>query len=290
MKPSIIVAVLIIVLVVLAGAVWWTSPETRFMTGGNRVGVMEIKGAIEDAQELLKGLKEFREDKAMKAIVLRIDSPGGVVGPSQELYREIRRTVAVKPVVASLGSMAASGGYYVASAADWILSNPGTITGSIGVIIFFPKLQELFEKIGYGTVVIKSGQFKDVGNPGREMTPEEKQLLQSMLDESHGQFIRDVAAGRKLPEEKVRAIADGRVFTGEAAQKLGLVDELGNFQDAVTAAGRLGRIEGEPELIKFKKKKRSMLDLALGTDVSERVEALLGGSGCFLRYQMLLNP
>lgn len=271
-------------------AAWVIGPDSHFLASPNSIGVIEIRGLIDDVQETLKAIKEYRKDKNIKAILLRIDSPGGGVGPSQELYREVRRTVSEKPVVASLGGIAASGGYYIASATTRIISNPGTITGSIGVIIYFPNMQGLFDKIGYSTVTIKSGQFKDIGNPNREMTPEEKKLIQGTIDEAYGQFVQDVARGRSLPEEKVRKVADGRIIMGQTAQALGLVDELGNYQDAIDVAAKLGKIAGEPDLIHFKKKKRSVLDFLLGTDVSERVSTLLGGSGSYLRYQLPVFP
>lgn len=233
---------------------WMGASDLNFFAKPNQIAVIEIRGLIDDAQETQKALKKYREDDNVKAILVRIESPGGGIGPSQEIVRELRRTSKEKPVVASLGGIAASGGYYIASAANRIIANPGTITGSIGVILSFPNLKELFDKVGYYTNVIKSGPFKDVGNPGREMTPEERALLQETIDEAYGQFVKDVALGRNLPEEKVRQIADGRIILGETAQKLGLVDALGNFQDAVDAAASLGKIEGKPEIIYHKKK------------------------------------
>ena len=278
---------IVFLLLVFAGlAVWSTSPEFDFMARPNRIGVIEIRGLISEAQETLKSIKTFRKDENVKAILVRVDSPGGGVGPSQEIYRELRRTLEHKPVIASLGSVAASGGYYIASATGRIIANPGTITGSIGVISYFPNLRELFDKVGYEMITIKAGQFKDTGNPGREMTEQERALLQSSINETHGQFIRDVAKGRNMPEEKVREIADGRILTGETAKNLGLVDELGNFEDAVILATRLGKIEEEPELVYAKKKSRSLLDLLLGSEVSDRLNILFGGSLSFLRYQM----
>lgn len=260
--------------------------DSDFLAKPNRIGVVEIRGTIVDVRETLKFLKTFRRDPNVKAVLVRIDSPGGGIAPSQELFREIRRVAQEKPVVASLGAVAASGGYYVAVATQRIFSNPGTITGSIGVISYFPNLKELFDKIGFYSVIIKSGPYKDVGNPGREMTPQEKELIQATIDEAHRQFVADVAQGRGIPEEQVRQVADGRILMGEMALKLGLVDEIGNLEDAVTAAARLGKIEGEPELIYAKKQKLSLLDFLLGSDVSERLSALLEISHDPLRYQM----
>lgn len=272
-------------LMVIFFLVWLMTPDFRLFASPNRIGVLEVRGVIDNVQESLKALKEFRQDVNVKAVLVRIDSPGGGVGASQELYREIRRTMEEKPVVASLGGIAASGGYYIASAATRVIANPGTITGSIGVISYFPNLRELFEKVGFSAVIIKSGRYKDTGNPGREMTDEERALLQSTMDQAHRQFIRDVAQGRNLTEAKVREIADGRIIMGESAQQLGLVDELGNFEDAVNASARLGKIEGEPDLLYAKKKKRSLLDYLLGSEVSEQLDGLFSGSLSILRYQ-----
>lgn len=272
-------------LMVIFFLVWLMTPDFQLFASPNRIGVLEVRGVIDNVQESLKALKEFRQDVNVKAVLVRIDSPGGGVGASQELYREIRRTMEEKPVVASLGGIAASGGYYIASAATRVIANPGTITGSIGVISYFPNLRELFEKVGFSAVIIKSGRYKDTGNPGREMTDEERALLQSTMDQAHRQFIRDVAQGRNLTEAKVREIADGRIIMGESAQQLGLVDELGNFEDAVNASARLGKIEGEPDLLYAKKKKRSLLDYLLGSEVSEQLDGLFSGSLSILRYQ-----
>lgn len=272
-------------LTVIIFLAWLMTPELQFLASPNRIGVLEVRGMIDNVQDSLKALKEFRQDDNVRAIVVRIDSPGGGIGASQELYREIWRTREEKPVVASLGGIAASGGYYIASAANRVIANPGTITGSIGVISYFPNLRELFDKIGFSAVIIKSGQFKDTGNPGREMTQEEKALLQTTMDQAHAQFIRDVARGHSLPEAKVSEIADGRIIMGETAHQLGLVDELGNFEDAVIASARLGKIEGEPDLLYAKKKKRSLLDFLLGTEVSEQLDNLVNSPPGILRYQ-----
>ncbi|HOV85846.1 MAG TPA: signal peptide peptidase SppA [Syntrophobacteraceae bacterium] len=282
--------ILLLVFLVAGGILYALGSDCRIFASPNRIGVIEVRGLIEDVQETVRAIGDFEKDPFIKALVVRIESPGGGIGPSQELYRALLRARDKKPVVASLGSVAASGGYYIASATSRIISNPGTITGSIGVISYFPNLRELFDKIGYTTVVVKSGKFKDVGYPGREMTPEEKELLQGTINEAHRQFVRDIVQGRSLPEEKVLEIADGRILMGEAAHRLGLVDELGNFQDALDSAAQLGRIEGEPTLIHHKKKKRSVLDYLLGTDVGDRLASLTDMTGSFLRYQMPLFP
>lgn len=234
--------------------------EQRGLRFGEKVGVIEIEGMTTDAREIIEQLKAFREQAAIKAIVLRINSPGGPVGPAQEIYREIEKTVKEKKVVASLGSIAASGGYYVASAADRIMANPGTITGSIGVIMGYTNFQELFEKIGLSPVVIKSGEYKDIASPVREMSDKEREMLQEFTDTIHTQFIADVAEGRGASPDTIRKIADGRIFSGETAMEYGLVDRLGNLADAVEWAGRLGGIEGRIKSVYPPEKKLPVMD------------------------------
>lgn len=240
--------------------------KAREIKFGEKVGVVEIKGLILEAEPVLEQLKRFRKTDAVKAIVVRIDSPGGAVGPSQEIYREIRKTIEVKPVVASMGAIAASGGYYAAAATDGIVANPGTITGSIGVIMQYTNLRELFEKIGIYPEVIKSGKYKDIGSPVRQLSKEEENILQEFADNVHQQFIRDVAEGRRMETDDVLPVADGRIFTGEQAMALGLVDRLGNLSDAVEWAGRKGGIKGEIATIYPPKEKfsliRSLMDIS----------------------------
>ncbi len=211
---------------------------------GEGVGVIEVRDVISDSKPTLEALKRFREDPGIRAIVLRVESPGGAVGPSQEIYAEVLRTAKSKKVVASLGSVAASGGYYAAAAADGIVASPGTITGSIGVVMGFANFEELLKKIGLVPVVIKSGDFKDIGSPVRPMTPPERDFLEGLARKIHRQFVRDVAAGRRLAVERVEPIADGRILTGEEAAAAGLVDRLGNLEDAIEWAGRMGGVEG----------------------------------------------
>jgi protease-4 len=231
------------------------------MGDGEKVGVIEIVGVITNSRETLEQLKRYREDDDIKAIVIRVDSPGGVVGPSQEIYREIMRTKATKKVIASMGAVAASGGYYVVAGADGIVANPGTITGSIGVIMEYTNFEALFEKIGLSAVVIKSGQFKDTGSPVRDMTPEEEKILKDFVDRLHQQFVSAIAEGRQLDLAKVQALADGRIYTGQDAKDIGLVDRIGNLADAVEWAGRLAGIEGRILTVYPPKKKISMLRL-----------------------------
>ena len=222
-------------------------------------------------------MNDFRKDDNVRAVVVRIDSPGGVVGPSQEIYAEIKKLAAKKKVVVSMGSVAASGGYYIAAPASLIMANPGTITGSIGVLMRFSNLEGLMDKVGMKAFTLKTGKFKDVGSPSRTMTDQEKEMLQNVIDNTHAQFVRAVAEGRKLPLADVAAIADGRIFTGEQAKAVKLVDRIGTLQDAIEEAGRLGGIKGEPGLIRPPKKKKLLLDMLvegaaerLGTLVQQR--------------------
>jgi protease IV len=227
---------------------------------GEKVGIIEIKGIIIDSKKALHSLKRFREDNSIKAIVIRIDSPGGAVGPSQEIFREIRKTSKSKKVVASMGSIAASGGYYIAAGTDGIVANPGTITGSIGVIMGFTNYQQLLSKIGLVPIVIKSGKYKDMGSPVREMKPEEKKILKDFARKIHRQFIQDIVEGRKMEKAKVKLLADGRIFTGKESKELGLVDRIGNLEDAVEWAGRLGGIKGKISTVYAREKKFSLIN------------------------------
>jgi protease-4 len=221
----------------------------------NGIGVVTLRGIILQAKEPIAQLTEFRNNSNIKAVLVRIDSPGGAVGASQEIYEEIKRTAKVKPVVASMESIGASGGYYAALGASKIVANPGTMTGSIGVIIKFANLQKIFDKIGYQSEVIKSGRNKDIGSTSRKMTDEERQLLQDMTDNVHQQFMRAVAENRHMTMTKVKEIADGRVFTGEQAQKLGLLDQLGNLTDAAELAAKLAGIPSQNPTLVYPKDK-----------------------------------
>lgn len=235
---------------------------------GEGVGVIEIVGPIADARDTIEDIRRFREDDSIKAILVRIDSPGGAVGPSQEIYREIRKTIDTKKVVASMGAVAASGGYYIACAANGIMANPGTITGSIGVIMGYTNFKELLDKIGMVPVVIKSGPYKDTGSPTREMREDEREILQDVISGIHQQFITAIAEGRNMDRLLVEASADGRVFTGKDAKARGLVDRLGNFEDALSWAGEMGGIEGEVVPVYVRDDKLTLLRTLLSSSLT----------------------
>lgn len=234
------------------------------LSTGDRIALIRVEGVILDSQETVGELKRFSENPYVKAIVLRIDSPGGGVVPSQEIYDEVKRIRAKnnKAVIASLGSVAASGGYYIAAATDRIVANPGTLTGSIGVIMETANVEGLLQKIGVEGVVIKSGKYKDVGSPLRKMTEEERALLQNVMDDVHAQFIEAVAEGRAIEFADAQALADGRIFTGRQAKDVQLVDEIGDLEDAIQLAADVVGIEGEPRVIEPRRRfsLRELLD------------------------------
>ena len=263
---SILIILLIVVVMsgAIVGGVYFSNKSISPVQFGDRIALIDIKGALTDGGAIASQLRSFAEQKNIKAIIIRIDSPGGGVAAAQEVYREIGRTRESKPVIAYMSDVAASGGYYVAAAANRIVANPGTLTGSIGVIMHFANLEDLMKKIGVASTIVKAGKFKDIGSPSRELTPEEEALLQGLVDEVHNQFIRDVAKGRNMDEGKVREIADGRIMTGEQAQTLGLVDSLGNLYDAIDVAKQLANIKGEPKLVNPEEKKLpGLLDFLL---------------------------
>ena len=240
--------------------------------GGDRVALVRIEGVILDSQKTIEELRRYRQNPSVKAIVLRIDSPGGAVVPSQEIFAEVRKMQADGrlKVVTSMGNIAASGGYYIAAATDKIVANPGTLTGSIGVIMELANVKGLLEKVGVQSVVIKSGRYKDMASPFRTMSEEDRALLQGVLDDVHTQFIEAVATGRALQIEQVRTLADGRLFTGRQAQSVNLVDELGDLQEAIKVAAKLVGIPGEPRVIETKKRfsLRDLLDSFFSGNVS----------------------
>ena len=243
--------------------------------GDGKVGIVEIQGVITESKDILNLIKRFREDDEIKSIVIRIDSPGGVIGPSQEIYREIRKTTPEKKIIASMGSIAASGGYYIAAATNGIIANPGTITGSIGVILAYTNFRAVLDKIGMVPVVIKSGPFKDMGSPTKKMSKEEKDVLQAFVDQAHQQFVSAIAEGRKMDIDHVKSLADGRIYTGEEAVKQGLVDRLGNFEDAIEWAGQLGGIQGRVSTVYKKKEKLSFLKYIMESTLHDLVNQVI---------------
>ena len=246
------------VLVLFVVTIWLIIAVTDDgLPGGAKVAVVEVEGIIGadaarglDTDGVVRVLGEYRDDPAVRAVVLRINSPGGVVAPTQEIFTAVRRLrEAKKPVVASLGSVAASGGYYVAVAADRIYASPGTLTGSIGVVMQLANLEGLLKKVGVEYVVVKAGAYKDVGNMARAMTPEERRILQSLLDDVYDQFITAVADGRGLDPQAVRAFAEGRIYSGRQAQSLKMVDDLGGLEDAIEAAAKMAGLPAKPKVI-----------------------------------------
>lgn len=231
------------------------------LTSKEGVGLIEVKGMILDSKETVRQLRYFLKQDSIKAVVLRVDSPGGIVAPSQEIYAEVKKFAARKKIIVSMGSLAASGGYYISAPATMIYANPGTITASIGVILKLSNIESLMDKIGIKSHTLKTGKYKDSGSPLRQFSAEDRAMLQSVIDNTHQQFVRAVAEGRKLPIEDVRKIADGRILSGEQAREYKLVDRLGTLQDAIEEAGRLAGISGDPELLLPPKKKVNYLDL-----------------------------
>jgi protease-4 len=261
---------LFLVVVAVGAAMYTAFGERMPSVSANSVLVLDVRGIILDSKPFLKKLQKYRDDHDIKAVVVRLDSPGGVVGPSQEIYEELKRTREMgKPVVASMGSLAASGAYYIAVGADKIVTNPGTITGSIGVIMEFANLGRLYDWAKVERYVVKSGAFKDMGSEFRAMTPAERQLLQGMMDNVHMQFKQAVAEGRHLKLAQVEKLADGRIFSGEQAVKMGLADSLGSLSDAIDEAGKLAGIKGKPEIFSPPPPRRRLLDMIMEKDEEE---------------------
>lgn len=260
-------------------------PDVDF-SGEDRIALIRVEGVILDSQATIDELKRFSENPTVKAIVLRIDSPGGGVVPSQEIYDAVRRVrnKSSKAVIASMGSVAASGGYYIAAATDRIVANPGTLTGSIGVIMEMANVEGLLQKIGVEGVVVKSGKYKDVGSPLRKMSEEERGLLQNVMDDVHKQFIEAVAEGRALEVADVQVLADGRIFTGRQAKEAKLVDELGDLEDAIQLAADVVGIEGEPKVVE--PRRRFSIRELLDSKLSAMLPKLDLHSGVNLKYLM----
>ena len=248
----------------------------------DKIGVVCVEGVINDSREITEQLDDFGKDDSIIAVVLRVDSPGGGVAVSQEIYDAVIELKKTKKVVASMGSIAASGGLLVACAADKIVANPGTITGSISAIMHFANFEELLKKIGLKSSVVKSGQYKDIGSPMRDMTPEEKVIIQDLVDDIYNQFVDVIVKERKLSREKVIAIADGRVFSGRKAKELGLVDEIGDMASAAKLASKLAGKDGKYDLVYPSKKRASVLDYFLegaASQLSNSLKEKLEGKG-----------
>ncbi len=256
---------------------------------GDKIAVVELRGVILQSEDVVKQIKKYREDKSIKAILLHIDSPGGGVAASQEIYEEVKKTRKSKPIVVSMSSLAASGGYYVSCGATKIVANRGTLTGSIGVISEFFRFDPLMNKVGVSVNTIKSGKMKDAGNPFREMSPTEKKYFQELMDGVHKQFIAVVEQERKLPHKTVVELSDGRVFTGEQAVELGLIDTTGTYEDAITITAKLAGIKGKPSLVRERKRRPSVFDMVFGeakiSDFLKMKDDILGQP--LLQYKML---
>jgi protease-4 len=251
-----------------------------------RIALIRVEGVILDAQQTISELKRYGENPLVKAIVVRIDSPGGGVVPSQEIHDAVKRIrdKQNKLVIASMGTVAASGGYYIAAASDRIVANPGTLTGSIGVIMELANVEGLMKKIGVESVVIKSGDHKDLGSPFRAMNAEDRRILQNVMDDVHSQFIEAVATGRSLEIKDVRMLADGRIFTGRQAKAAKLVDEIGDLNDAIKLAADMAGIEGEPRVVE-PRKRFSVRELIEG-HVGRILPSLQLETGVRLKYLM----
>ncbi|NOZ25538.1 MAG: signal peptide peptidase SppA [Nitrospirae bacterium] len=278
-KLCVVLAILLLATILLSLVVTIVG---RNVPIGEKVALVRIEGPIVSSRSAIEELRQYRDDSSVKAIVLRVDSPGGAVAPSQEIYEEVGKLKETKPVVVSMGSVAASGGYYISAPATKIYANPGTVTGSIGVIMEIPNLKGLMDKVGIRTEVIKSGKHKDLASVFRGIGKEERAILQGVLDDVHDQFIRAVSEGRGIPYERVKEIADGRIFTGRQAKAVGLVDALGNIQDAIMEAASLGGIEGEPNVVS-KKEKTSIFDL-LDSRIPKELKSAFGSVN--LKYIM----
>jgi protease-4 len=258
---------LFFIICLLAIASYFTNDTSGSLSfSGNQVASLELEGIIADSSDFLDQLKDYGNRSGVKSVVIRINSPGGGVAASQEIYEAIKkfRSETDKKVVVSMSSVAASGGYYIACGADKIFANPGTVTGSIGVIAEWYNYGDLLRWAKMQNVVIKSGDFKDAGSATRPLTDEERAYFQSLIGDMYDQFVAAVAESRNLQKDQVSKLADGRVYTGQQALKYGLVDELGTLQDAIDAAAKMGGIDGSPVILKPAKRRLSLFDFLLG--------------------------
>jgi protease IV len=263
----------VFLLLVLAGSTLRTGHSAWFPR--DRVALLPINGVILSDEAILFELQHFLEDPSVRAIVVQIDSPGGAVAPSQSIYQELRRAREEGiPVVASIGSIGASGGYYIALAADSILALPGSVTGSIGVIMEFPDASDLLARVGVGMEVVKSAEHKDAGSPYRRISDSDRRVLQSMVTDVYDQFVTAVAYERALPEDSVRVLADGRLLSGRQAVRAGLIDRSGNLADAIAVAGRMVGLGDYPEVLMPPEPRRSFLEVVLGVAASDLANRL----------------
>lgn len=258
---------------------------------GGRIAVLDVEGLISDDQDFIRDVRRLRNDRSVRGWVVVINSPGGVVAPSQSMYETLvrLRREADQPVIASIGSVGASGGYYVALAADSIMALPGSITGSIGVLMEYPNVQVLLERVGVRMEVVKGGEQKDLASPFREMDDEQRAILEALVGDVHEQFIEVVAAARGMTVDAVRPLADGRVLSGRQAQAVGLVDRLGNREEAISLAGRMAGLGSDPRVVRPPQPSRPwLLDLLVGRTAAMAVRRMAGtvthGSWPTLKY------
>lgn len=250
-----------------------------------RIGLVRVNNLIIDAEEKTTQLRDMYEDKRIAGVVLRINSPGGAIAPSQELFREVQRfRSGNKPLIVSMDNMAASGGYYIASAAHTIFANPGTLTGSIGVIMRLSRYDKLLDKIGVSFTTIKAGDFKDIGSPVREMLPRERAFLERLLIDAHEQFIRDVAAGRGVEPDSIRSQADGRIYSGTQALEAGLIDTLGTLSDALDYCRSLAGLAPDAKVYE-KKPQVPLLRRLLGESFTTVLSGAPSPSGMYYLFQ-----
>jgi protease-4 len=243
-KIFLIITIIITVFVITFYLIGSFSP-----VGAGKIGVIEIEGAITDMKEAMEDVVNFKEDDSIKGVILRINSPGGAVGPTQEIYSEIKKLKQSKKVYVSMGSVCASGGYYLAVMGEKVYASPSTITGSIGVIMQQTVVEDLMKKIGVEANAIKSGPLKDTGTPFRKMRDDERKYLQGVIDSIYEQFVNDVAEGRQMPVDRVKQLADGRIYTGLQAKQMGLIDDIGTFYDVVDEMQKVLGIQGKPSLV-----------------------------------------
>ncbi|MBU1247993.1 MAG: signal peptide peptidase SppA [Proteobacteria bacterium] len=271
---------LAVVLVLGASAIFRSSGGGG--SGEDRLGVVYIEGMIVDAEPVVNFIHDLEDDPSIKGVLVRVDSPGGAIAPSQELYQAVRHLNEVMPVVASYGVVAASGGYYASCPAERIVANPGSITGSIGVLLEYLDFHQLAEKVGVNLELLATGSQKGAGSPFRELTPEQREVFTGMLMDMHDQFVSDVAVARSMRKEKVLKLADGRAYTGRQARDNGLVDELGTFDDALEILMQYCGMEEFPELVQGPVDEVPFIDQVLGEG---RLEQLVQGLGPRLRFQ-----